>query len=413
MKNTWVPCYKAPRVTDLVRSVEDGKSVQCIIEKNNLKLIVRPYGKYQTLAGLYYDEKEKRKQFCTKKDNEDLAKEEFKKFLVNYVNNICDQQGLIRQKDNALSLLCDEFIEHKKYLNCASATLAAYSSSVDLLIRTIGDKQIQDVAIHSAQDFIKHGWNDEKLGGNSIWKSSATARKHVRHLKIFWNYCIKFHSELISENIWYKVEIPRESISIKPIPSTDELCRIWESIDSSTPKGRTLIRLTKFICHSGLRIKELARLGIADVDKSKKIIIVRNDNSCRTKSRKPRVIPLSRIAAEVLDDQLQDNLENDLHSDLIFPKTSYWTLRTRWDAALTKAGFSKSGLSFHSLRRYFGTKHIQNDTPINHLQKWYGHSDQRTTERYIGDTAAMQLQARGYMDKFADQFMQECLHAGS
>lgn len=59
-----------------------------------------------------------------------------------------------------------------------------------------------------------------------------------------------------------------------------------------------------------------------------------------------------------------------------------WFDRTRWRAALKRAGLDGKGLVWHALRHTFASRALQNGARIQDVQKMLGHQSVKQTERY-------------------------------
>ena len=144
---------------------------------------------------------------------------------------------------------------------------------------------------------------------------------------------------------------------------------------------------------TGLRRSELIRLEWADVDLNRRSLLVR-----RSKSRRPRTVPLSRAAILAL--RVQRRRTGRLTQ--IFPARRTWpgcwsyVDRPReaswWVRALrpiqegvpkfrTLPGCS-TGRGWHLLRHTFASRAAQAGVSLYKLALWLGHSDIRTTQIY-------------------------------
>ncbi len=142
---------------------------------------------------------------------------------------------------------------------------------------------------------------------------------------------------------------------------------------------------------AGLRQGECLGLLWRAVDISAARLRV-EENVVRTKrttpkSRQRRSVPLSpRVAAELL--ALQDASRWTGSTDPVFadPATGQPLARTplmrRYRAALKRAKIDEA-FRFHDLRHTFGTTMARSGVPVTTIQAWMGHSDLRTTQRYM------------------------------
>jgi integrase len=121
--------------------------------------------------------------------------------------------------------------------------------------------------------------------------------------------------------------------------------------------------------HTGMRKGELFYLYWCCVDFENRIIKVE-----KTKSKKARVIPINSALYDVLrrlEEERGDNLR-------VFP---FKNIQTAWESARRRAGLED--LTFHDLRRTFGTRLLEAGVDIVTISKLYGHSSVLVTQRYL------------------------------
>ena len=139
---------------------------------------------------------------------------------------------------------------------------------------------------------------------------------------------------------------------------------------------------------TGLRMGELRALRWRDVDFAAHVIRVRssyaNGVTTTPKSGKLRSVPLVDAAAEWLARLDRERASHD-DGQLVFAELdgshlSDGRLRWRYAKALERAGLRP--LRFHDLRHTFGSLAISR-ADIVEVQSWTGHSDVKTTMRYL------------------------------
>jgi integrase len=124
------------------------------------------------------------------------------------------------------------------------------------------------------------------------------------------------------------------------------------------------------------------------------------------KSRQRRSVPLAQRVAEELA-ALREQSRWVRPTDPVFadPVTgkplARTPLRERYRDALEAAGIDTS-LRFHDLRHTFGTTMARNGVDVVTIQAWMGHSDLKTSERYMHYAPA-----HGEADRIAAAFARE------
>jgi integrase/recombinase XerD len=140
--------------------------------------------------------------------------------------------------------------------------------------------------------------------------------------------------------------------------------------------------------YTGLRREELRQLAREDVDFKGRIVIVP-----RSKSRRPRQVPMSVKAEKVLRQQL----EATGGSRYVFPgresagytgmrRKSWWTnaLRPLQEAMpiFFELAGTRVGRGWHLFRHTFASRLVQRGVPIAKISAWLGHADISTTMVY-------------------------------
>ena len=141
-----------------------------------------------------------------------------------------------------------------------------------------------------------------------------------------------------------------------------------------------LKQITAIALNTGMRRMEILSLEWKDVDFEKKELTVLTEKS---KTEKERMIPLNEKALRSF--QLIRSINGS--SQYVFPsshsKTGYMTdVQNVFKRACAKAGIKD--LHFHDLRRTFGTRLHYAGIPLYHIMLLLGHSDLKTTQRYLG-----------------------------
>jgi len=121
--------------------------------------------------------------------------------------------------------------------------------------------------------------------------------------------------------------------------------------------------------HTGMRHGELLKLKWQNVDFEKRQIKVEE-----TKSKKARFIPINSVLFDVL---LKLKAVNG-KEQCVFP---FKGVRTTFEGACRRAGLDD--LTFHDLRRTFGTRLLEAGVDIVTISKLYGHSTVLVTQRYL------------------------------
>lgn len=140
-----------------------------------------------------------------------------------------------------------------------------------------------------------------------------------------------------------------------------------------------LQRIVIIALNTGMRKMEILSLEWKDADLDKREVLIITEKS---KTEKERRIPLND---EALKSFQALKVENG-SSQYVFPssnsKTEYMTgIQKPFKLACKKAEIKN--LHFHDLRRTFGTRLHYAHVPLYHIMLLLGHSDLKTTQRYL------------------------------
>ena len=154
----------------------------------------------------------------------------------------------------------------------------------------------------------------------------------------------------------------------------EEVLRLLDA----APSGRDRVLLqTAYSC--GLRIGELIRLKVADIDSARMVIAVR-----RGKGRKDRLVPLSPRLLEVL----RVYWEHDRPKGWLFPGQDperplhMGSVQRMCQNLVARLGLGKR-VTPHTLRHSFATHMLEAGVDLRTLQAILGHSTLTTTAHYL------------------------------
>ncbi len=136
-----------------------------------------------------------------------------------------------------------------------------------------------------------------------------------------------------------------------------------------------IAQMMRFTLETGLRESNVTQLRWDQVNLEEAIIYIEGKDIL--KSDRPFIVPLSKKALKILEEEQGKHLER------------VFTYRSRPLAKASNKKFRKAanecGLEnfrWHDLRHTWATRHVQKGTPLDVLQKLGGWSDFKSVQRY-------------------------------
>ncbi|MCA9795468.1 MAG: tyrosine-type recombinase/integrase, partial [Candidatus Eremiobacteraeota bacterium] len=180
------------------------------------------------------------------------------------------------------------------------------------------------------------------------------------------------------------IQLPRLPNKLLPrLPSEEEVLRLLEAPDTTTPLGLRDRAILELLYSSALRNSELRQLGLTDVDLDRLEVRV-----LYGKGGKQRVVPLGEPAAAWVEEYLRhgrgfllkDTDHGRLFSSLRGDPISVESLVDLCRKHARAAGLGR--VTPHLLRHCCATHMLAREANLRHLQELLGHSSAATTQRY-------------------------------
>ena len=252
----------------------------------------------------------------------------------------------------------------KNYLSCFSEFLTYYSQKEPL---TCTKDDIRTFLLHKIQQ-------------DGI--SESTQNSLINSIKFYYEQVEGWERFVV-----YDLR-PKKKFQLPGFITKDEVKRLINVIDN--PKHKLIVQL---IYSAGLRLGELTRLKLKDLNFTNQTIFVR----C-SKGKKDRYT--------ILSPKLKEQIE--AYIDLYKP--SYWLFEGQHGGKyadksvqqIMKNAVIKSGINadatVHTLRHSFATHMIEAGVDIRIVQEYLGHSDIKTTEIYTHVTDKIKSQIKSPFD---------------
>jgi len=182
-----------------------------------------------------------------------------------------------------------------------------------------------------------------------------------------------YYGKILKKKFMYEIKRPKKDKKLPVVLSQNEVSRILSAV--SNIKHKALLML---VYSAGLRVSEVVKLKVEDIDDERKLILVKG-----AKGRKDRYTLLSDVALETLDVYLKSHQP----TKWLFvgaKKTKHITTRSvgkMFSGTCKKAGIKKE-VSVHCLRHSFATHLLESGVDLRYIQELLGHQSSKTTEIY-------------------------------
>ena len=261
-----------------------------------------------------------------------------------------------------------QFIGHLKGRSRASATILAYGKDIQQLVdclQSFGKTDPLQITTEDLQTFM------DKLAKDN-YTAKSISRK-TNSTKTFFKFLKSI--EAINEDPATGLIHPKFENKPPRILAKLEYRALRDAARADT----RMIAVIEMLLQTGIRIGELAKLRVEDVDATQNTLHVPPFEDTRE-----RIIPLNKPAADSIAKYLEIRPKSPSHA-LFITKTGRALLirniRTAIDRYFRIAGIKEAKVN--DLRHTWVAHQLQSGVPIIMVSKLAGHKRLSTTERYL------------------------------
>lgn len=245
-------------------------------------------------------------------------------------------------------------------------TIRTYLSEMTQLLLTLRNIPADELTPEHLRRYLVYCFEKLKLTENTV------------HSRI---NAMKFYYEQVlgREKFFWDIPRPVKRMDIPKTFNQDEIAAIINGIKNMKHKLMLMIAYS-----AGLRVSEVVSLKTYDIDSKRMLIYIR-----QAKGKKDRLVSLSPVLLVMLREyamQFKPDKKGFLFEGSV--KGTAYAVRSLQEviqAAKVKAGVIKPG-SIHALRHSFATHLMDKGMDVTIIQKLLGHSDIKTTLRYLHTT---------------------------
>jgi integrase/recombinase XerD len=235
---------------------------------------------------------------------------------------------------------------------------------------------LEDVSRDDLVDFLASLYR-QKLESRTVARNLVTLRNFFRFAQV---------QELIAADPSINLESPKIRRSLPGYLRLEEIERLLNQPDSTTPLGLRDRAMLEVLYSTGLRVSELIGLRASDLDSKTGCV------RCIGKGDKERIVPVGRKALGMVDKYLRDARPELLRQAK--KSNSPALFINRRGAALSRVGVWKIlsaygrraglrvALTPHMLRHSFATHLLERGADLRSVQLMLGHADISTTQIY-------------------------------
>ena len=271
------------------------------------------------------------------------------------------------------------------------ATITLYKGCTGVMLKYLGDKEVEDITTQDLRSyiyFIRHDYKPLRFGGDQRRLSPSAVDNYWKCMRSFFKfYDREYHTGRPDDGVRRATFANPE---VRPY-SADEVVKIIKA--ATTLDYEPLMKRVGFqiqipyavrnraiitmLLDTGVRLGELCRMQVQDVDLENRNVSVRPFRSSR--KSKPRVIPLGKVSFNAIWKFITEDDER-YPDDLLFDITPSG-VGSMFYRIKKRTGIDK--VHAHRFRHTFATECIRANIDPFTVKYWLGHSSLTMVMRYV------------------------------
>lgn len=275
-----------------------------------------------------------------------------------------------------------DIVAFKTYLrlekSLSANSIEAYEHDISKLVQFL---EYNNIGLAASQLKTEHLRNFLKWV-NELGMTATSQARILSGLRAFYKYLLM--ENVVNADPTELLDSPKIGRKLPDTLSKEDIEKLLESIDRSTPEGERNRAMLETLYSCGLRVSELVNLKISDVFAKEKYVRVVG------KGDKERLVPIGRMALKHID-LYKDGVRTHIEivkgeEDILFlnrrgKRLTRVMIFTIIKNLVQKCGIKKN-VSPHTFRHSFATHLVEGGADLRAVQEMLGHESITTTEIY-------------------------------
>jgi tyrosine recombinase XerC len=276
-----------------------------------------------------------------------------------------------------------EYLENER--NFSAHTLLAYETDLSAAVQFFRSEGIRELGAVDKETLRSYlgSLMDRGFSRRSVARKIASLRSFFKYLR---------RQRIIDGNPALALITPKLRRMLPNVLSEDAVDRLFSLQDHGEPEGKRDAAVLELLYSTGIRVSELVRLNIGDVEQREGLIKVRGKGS------KERIVPVGRKALDAIREYLKTRKDCPVrgsavsdtlplfiakHGDRLYPQAVGRLVRKY----IGKISESEKK-SPHVLRHTFATHLLDRGADLRAVKELLGHESLSTTQVYTHVSAA-------------------------
>lgn len=281
------------------------------------------------------------------------------------------------------------FTRYMEGLQYAKATMKTRIQSLDLFsqyLNYLGKEHIGDVDASDIKNYVIYLSNLERGKRKKLF-SKSTVMIHLNTVRKLFSFLSK--NDLILFNPFEAIELRlRTTQRKKDIFTVKEISQFLDSFDISRDVGLRDRAVFELMYSSGLRVSEVCKLNVSDLDFSERVLKV-----IQGKGSKDRFVPFSEMARYFIKKYIESDrrkellrrIEPDARDALFigsYGRLSTGIIKRHFATIIKGMDLEAKHVTPHSIRHSTASHLLEAGADVRYVQELLGHEDIKTTVRY-------------------------------